>query len=386
MARGICSNWKQPIFYNYDCKITKNLLFQIITKLENIGYPVYAINCDLGGSNRGLWNSLNISEENTSFKNPVSDKSIHVFADTPHMIKLLRNHFLDHGYILNGKMITSKPIVDLLHNTVKLDLKIAHKLTEDLLTVKGAQRQKVKYATKLFSHTISRAVTRLGTLGHYKTEDNWRECSDFFKIINDWFDVFNCQIPHPDSRNRVKAYGLALAEQNEILEKMNSIMQNMRKIGGNAILPFQKGILVSIKSLKNLYSDLKEDFELTYLLTYQLNQDPLEGLFSVIRAIGGLHDHPSALQFKYRLRNYLIGRNDEIMSDSANIQRPINFANQPNNNSILNEPTNLTCSVVTGELLSPLNLTIDDRMEIEWDEESLNTKHLEELRWDVSNI
>ncbi|VEN49816.1 unnamed protein product [Callosobruchus maculatus] len=54
---------------------------------------------------------------------------------------------------------------------------------------------------------------------------------------------------------------------------------------------------------------------------YAINSDldPLEGLFSTIRAIGGLYDHPTALQFKYRLRNYLLGRNDEIMSRSANV-------------------------------------------------------------------
>jgi hypothetical protein len=91
-------------------KLQKNLLFKIITKLENIGYPVYALNCDLGGSNRGLWSSLNTSEEKTSFQNPVTHKAVHIFADTPHIIKFLRNHFLDHGYLLNGKLINSKPI------------------------------------------------------------------------------------------------------------------------------------------------------------------------------------------------------------------------------------------------------------------------------------
>lgn len=137
MARGICKNWKQPIFYDYDCKMTKTLIFKIITKLENIGYPVYALNCDLGGSNRGLWNSLNICETNTSFENPVSQKAVHVFADAPHMIKLLRNHFLDSGYLLDDKIINSKPMVDLLQHTHNLDLNIAHKLGPHLLTVKG---------------------------------------------------------------------------------------------------------------------------------------------------------------------------------------------------------------------------------------------------------
>lgn len=208
MARGICGNWKQPIFYDYDRKLTKNLLLKIITKLENIGYPVYAINSDLGGSNRGLWTSLNITEETTWFSNPVS-KRVHVFADAPHMIKLLRNHFLDSGFVLNDKLITSKPIVDLLQNTQNLDLNIAHKINADFLTVNGAQRQKVKFATKLFSHTVSKAISRLGLLGIFKSENNWLECSELLKVTNDWYDVFNSKVPQSDSRDRVKAYGLA---------------------------------------------------------------------------------------------------------------------------------------------------------------------------------
>ena len=65
MAKGICSNWKRPIFYDFDRKVSKNLLFKIISKLENIGYHVYAINSDLGGGNRGLWSSIGITEDVT---------------------------------------------------------------------------------------------------------------------------------------------------------------------------------------------------------------------------------------------------------------------------------------------------------------------------------
>lgn len=185
IAKGICGKWKQPIFYHYDRNIIKNLLDKIISKLENIGYPVYAINCDMGGANRGLWTALNISEEKTWFENPISSKNIYAFADAPHLIKLLRNHFLDSGFILDDKIINSKPIIDLLNNTRHLDLNIAHKISEQFLTVKGPQRQKVKLATKLFSHTVSRAITRLGTLDIYKTKNNWLECAEFIKITND---------------------------------------------------------------------------------------------------------------------------------------------------------------------------------------------------------
>lgn len=54
MARGIIGGWKQPVFYDFDCKMTKDLLIQIITEVEKAGFPVHAAVCDLGGSNQGL--------------------------------------------------------------------------------------------------------------------------------------------------------------------------------------------------------------------------------------------------------------------------------------------------------------------------------------------
>jgi len=54
MARGLFCNWKQPLFYDFDRKISKPLLFEIINRLDNIGFKVVAITNDLGGGNRDL--------------------------------------------------------------------------------------------------------------------------------------------------------------------------------------------------------------------------------------------------------------------------------------------------------------------------------------------
>ena len=53
----------------------------------------------------------------------------------------------------------------------------------------------------------------------------------------------------------------------------------------NAKKPFQKGILVNIKSTLALYQEMKEE-GYSYLLTSRLNQDALESTFSRLRGIG----------------------------------------------------------------------------------------------------
>jgi len=45
--------------------MTKELLFDIIKELHNIGYDTIAIVNDMGPSNMGLWRNLNISITNS---------------------------------------------------------------------------------------------------------------------------------------------------------------------------------------------------------------------------------------------------------------------------------------------------------------------------------
>lgn len=54
MARELFENWKQPIFFGYDCQLTKNLLCILIQKLEEIDFNgVYIVN-NMGRGNRKM--------------------------------------------------------------------------------------------------------------------------------------------------------------------------------------------------------------------------------------------------------------------------------------------------------------------------------------------
>jgi len=61
LPTGLLSNWKQPIFYNYDTAITKKLLYNIIEALHIHSFNVIAIVSDMGSSKVGLWKDLGVS-------------------------------------------------------------------------------------------------------------------------------------------------------------------------------------------------------------------------------------------------------------------------------------------------------------------------------------
>jgi hypothetical protein len=64
----------------------------------------------------------------TYFFHPEDDNlKFHVFADVPHLLKLARNHFLDHGFAINGVKVDRACLQKLLAAS-KSELKIAFKI------------------------------------------------------------------------------------------------------------------------------------------------------------------------------------------------------------------------------------------------------------------
>lgn len=85
----------------------------------------------------------------------------------------------------------------------------------------------------------------------------------------------------------------------------------MRVPGNEELLPFQKGIVQNIRGIFMLLEYLKEvsNGEIKYIMTDRINQDCLERFFGYLRNKGGgMHDHPSPLQLKYRLRSSILGQ------------------------------------------------------------------------------
>lgn len=73
MARELFKKWKQPVYYNYDEPMFREILFAALQRLYRVGYIVIAITCDMSPTNMKLWRDLNIGI-NTS--NHRSDNNI----------------------------------------------------------------------------------------------------------------------------------------------------------------------------------------------------------------------------------------------------------------------------------------------------------------------
>lgn len=76
----------------------------------------------------------------------------------------------------------------------------------------------------------------------------------------------------------------ALTDMEKLVKKMDFCTFKKRR-RASLTIPFQKGILVSIKSTRALFKEIEPTGN--YILTCKLNSDPVENYFSTVRGMSG---------------------------------------------------------------------------------------------------
>ena len=160
LARGIVENWKQPLAYylvNESCGSEKvqEKLKDIISKVQGIGLEVVAVVSDLGSNFQKLLREMEITPEKPWFI--FNGKKIFYLYDPPHIIKAIRNNLLNYDFHFDGKIGSWRDIQQLYNIDSKNDIRCCAKQTSKHLNPNGFQKMKVKFATQVFSHTVSAA-------------------------------------------------------------------------------------------------------------------------------------------------------------------------------------------------------------------------------------
>lgn len=322
MVSGLFQKWQQVVYFGFRDDTSKKLWDLIIENVEKCGLiPVGAV-CDMGPKNQGLWKDLGVDYRKPYYLTPNNNK-VFFFADVPHLLKLTRNHLIDSGFKLeDGGIVNRAPLDRLVQAHNGRDLHLCVGIGDNHFPPKSSpKRQKVKYAAQLLSDSVYAALHSVAR--QPEMPNNTIATANFIKVANDWFDVMNVGAKKIDSRPTRQAYGLQLARQDAILDEMISIMETMEviidplskrgkakktKTQKRSLVPFQRGIIQSSLALKGLFNHLKTKLNTKFILTRRLNQDILERMFGYLRAKGGgLHDHPSPLELKYRIRASIVG-------------------------------------------------------------------------------
>ena len=267
MARGLVGKWKQIIYFDFSTQMSKELIERIIIACEKKGLRIRGLTFDLGNhkfqSETEIMKSVHGSFRH-SMTNPTDpSRKVYMFPDIPHMIKLMRNHCLDHGLaFLNdtGEYCTLK-MEDFKEVLLKdgKELKLCPKLKPIHLTVQGSMRQRVCLATQLFSHTVAMALLyHQGKRGETK--------SKAILTINNYCDTMNSRRMYDAVPYRC-GLGIHQDLQIESLLKMKSLVENMKfcdNMDKKSLKPFQKGFLISIESTFALLKEAQVTVQIYY--------------------------------------------------------------------------------------------------------------------------
>ena len=94
-------------------------------------------------------------------------------------------------------------------------------------------------------------------------------------MVNSWLDIMNSYTPS-ESIPTKKPYGINLEMQDDILNKMTATIGEMNCIGKKTQQVFQKGIVITRRSIQGLFHSLKQEFQMSYIITHRPNQDCLQ--------------------------------------------------------------------------------------------------------------
>ena len=172
-------------------------------------------------------------------------------------------------------------------------------------------------AAEFLSQSMADAVNDI-----YGKDSSMGKFSDLLRKVDNTFDAFNSSSEGKAGQTKPRkcGYGKHLELQERtlvdfrayILQIMILNKANLNRIEkgkkGIGYQPWQKGFAISCTSLMALFTDLVEEYGITWFPTTSVNQDLVECLFSILRALGGNDVRFGGLSYLWRLRLVILGK------------------------------------------------------------------------------
>lgn len=309
----------------------KTIVLDIIKRCSDIGIFVLAITSDMGSSNVKLWKEFGVqvklqkekksgkkvhdtTEANQSkerkllINNKIPHpselgKHLYFLADPPHLIKNVKSSLVG-GNVINykTKKVSVKPIITLAEHEDGKKLKIAPKLTVDMVTqTRHFDKMKVSNSTRVISNSVAAGLQWMVDKNQIVTDQERKEALDtrwFISMMNQWFDLMSSR---GSSLALSKFKEEKYEEARKFLENVIGTVRDMEISTTTTVSwkPIQTGIILSTQSVLDIAKELVEGDVIRFLLTSRLTQDSLENLFSTVRMNNAV---PTALEFRNALK------------------------------------------------------------------------------------
>jgi len=347
MAVGLKKFFKMPVGYFLFDGIKADLQAQMVKDaiclLTEAGLNVHAVICDGAYTNQATATSLGCKLSpfdvmDPTFPHPcVDNKSIYFIFDACHLIKGVRNALADMGVLIHqGQKIEWRYIAHLHEVQMKDNLHLANKLKGRHLDFLR-NKMNVKLAVQALSSSVAKAIDCLRDDLHCEQFIGSQATTHFISTMDKAFDLCN------SSNFAAKGFKSPINSSNldmkaKAMDEIISYIMDLRDHRGELLVCGKRktsfiGFITTLTSLRRLSTQLIQQENFRFVLTYRFSQDHLETFFSRIRRRFGWNNNPNALQFKWALRS-LLQKNGVTPSARANCQP------QPVDNQLILDPEN----------------------------------------------
>lgn len=308
MLRGIFNNWRIPFCY-YLSKNSikgdnlKELILKYISYCKmTFNLKIVALVSDQGTPNQKAFKLLGVTRETPFFFDSENVK-VYALYDYPHLFKSVRNTLLKTNFIfpdkiLNEKVEASFGIIRAIYEDEKTKItKKIPKLTQQHIYPNNFDKMRVKFATQILSNTTAAAIRAVCN----DINDNLFTDNDIvkFALPTSYFcDMFNKCF---DCMNKLPIYNKEKCEKVGYMDAYdflkNHMLEFLYSLEYKSDAKCINGLIQSINAILLIVDFFFEtDSSLCFIYASRFNQDPLENMFSKIRANGGFNRHPNAHQ------------------------------------------------------------------------------------------
>ena len=119
-------------------------------------------------------------------------------------------------------------------------------------------------AAQLLSSTVAHLLEML-----YPDDIHMQNSAKFIRLIDTWFDIFNCFIKIEKKKWAKSAFRINLEKSKAVLQEVIETISNLKVRGKKSLMFWQKAIINDCRALMMLFDDLtaSEFYEILYLIT-----------------------------------------------------------------------------------------------------------------------
>ncbi|KAJ8910968.1 hypothetical protein NQ315_003661 [Exocentrus adspersus] len=341
MVRGIMKNFKQPIFYGFtkDGGAKWPQIKQILTVVIKKGFIPITTICDQAPNNCKALKELfeetkrifiYRNEEYRSGFFEVNGRRIYPIFDPPHLLKGLRNNFIDKSihFVKDSEIKTAK--WEHIQRLYECDSgpgapgefrTLNHLTDEHIYAGKNAKNE-----AQIFSSRLASTLRLVSAVGQNEIlgPGNPLDTAQLLLFVDKMFDSVNGSTKNP---RKGKVFRCGISQESphvsfwkeEALPMLHSMEYAQRGSRDHKKPPSLVNWEFTLRNIIRIWEELNVN-GFDYVLGKRLNQDPLENYFGQIRTHGGRYTNPCADAFVGAYKSLLVNNLITKHSDNFNCE------------------------------------------------------------------